>query len=272
MRWNWNVLKRKKGILTALVFLLCFALFFNIASAMAGQRREVSGRILTWVDFKVTAQAMEDALAYDMASHDTEQPIHWIDLLALLGAKYGGEFKNRYRKADMDAFAARLQKGETAEDIVADNTYLKYFDYYSVAYESVLGGLVGEYSLQTEESAGGSPVFAPKYGLKAYSPIAEGWAYSHNADFGSAREFGFKRSHLGHDMFGSVGTPMSVATKRDEATSEKRYPTVSAASCGMEKAETETSPIANGSPVSKMRQPSSTPVSVAMASAVLPFA
>ena len=110
MRWNWNVLKRKKGILTALVFLLCFALFFNIASAMAGQRREVSGRILTWVDFKVTAQAMEDALAYDVASHETEHPIHWIDLLALLGAKYGGEFKDRYRKADMDAFAARLQK------------------------------------------------------------------------------------------------------------------------------------------------------------------
>ena len=224
MRWNWNVLKRKKGILTALVFLLCFALFFNIASAMAGQRREVSGRLLTWVDFKVTAQAMEDALAYDVASHETEHPIHWIDLLALLGAKYGGEFKSRYRKADMDAFAARLQKGETAADIVADNTYLKYFDYYSVAYESVLGGLVGEYSLQTEESVGGSPVFAPKYGLKAYSPIAEGWAYSHNADFGSAREFGFKRSHLGHDMFGSVGTPIvNVETCMVEVLGWNKY-------------------------------------------------
>ena len=93
-----------------------------------------------------------------------------------------------------------------------------------MAYESVLGGLVGEYSLQTEESVGGSPVFAPKYGLKAYSPIAEGWAYSHNADFGSAREFGFKRSHLGHDMFGSVGTPIvNVETCMVEVLGWNKY-------------------------------------------------
>ena len=85
---------------------------------------------------------------------------------------------------------------------------MQYFEYYSVAYESVLGGMVGEYSVQTSESQSGAPEFEPKYGLKAYAPIAKGWAFSHNGDFGTSRAFGYKRRHLGHDMFGSVGTPV----------------------------------------------------------------
>lgn len=197
-------LRRKKSVIAAVSIVIILAVIFNIASGMSQKQKEVSARLLKWVDFGVTAAAMNDALAYDVASQGQLYEIHWIDLLACLGARYGGNFSG-YKKAHMDSIAERLQKGESIEDITAK---MEYFDYYSVAYESVLGGLVGDFSVQTGTSDNGAPEFEPQYGLKAYSPIARGWSFSHSSDFGASRSFGFKRNHLGHDMFGSVGTPV----------------------------------------------------------------
>ena len=201
--WSKN-LRRKKGIIVLLSILLCFAIFFNIAAEMSERHEETSAKLLKWVDFNVTAAAMKDALAYDVSSHGQENEIHWIDLLAYLGARYGGDFSH-YSKSEMDRLASKLRSGESLDEITAG---MKYFEYYSVAYESVLGGLVGEYSVQTGRSGSGAPEFEPQYGLKAFAPIARGWSFSHSDDFGSSREFGFRRRHLGHDMFGSVGTPV----------------------------------------------------------------
>ena len=201
---RWDYLKRKKGIIALVSVLLCLAALFNIAAKMSEWHRETSARLLKWVDFGVTAAAMKDALEYDVASHGESYEIHWIDLLACLGARYGGDFSH-YKKTHMEAIASRLKDGESIESVTSG---MQYFEYYSVAYESVLGGMVGEYSVQTSESQSGAPEFEPKYGLKAYAPIAKGWAFSHNGDFGTSRAFGYKRRHLGHDMFGSVGTPV----------------------------------------------------------------
>lgn len=201
---RWDYLKRKKGIIALVSVLLCLAALFNIAAKMSEWHRETSARLLKWVDFGVTAAAMKDALEYDVDSHGESYEIHWIDLLACLGARYGGDFSH-YKKAHMEAIASRLKDGESIESVTSG---MQYFEYYSVAYESVLGGMVGEYSVQTSESQSGAPEFEPKYGLKAYAPIAKGWAFSHNGDFGTSRAFGYKRRHLGHDMFGSVGTPV----------------------------------------------------------------
>ena len=46
------------------------------------------------------------------------------------------------------------------------------------------------------------------YGLKAFSPIAAGYGYSHCDDFGASRSFGFRRRHLGNDLMGAQGTPV----------------------------------------------------------------
>jgi len=46
------------------------------------------------------------------------------------------------------------------------------------------------------------------YGLKAFSPIAEGYGYRHADDFGANRSFGFARKHLGNDLMGGLGTPI----------------------------------------------------------------
>ena len=58
------------------------------------------------------------------------------------------------------------------------------------------------YAVETKEGR------KSEYGLKAYSPIAAGYGYSHCSDFGNSRSFGFARKHLGNDLMGSLGTPV----------------------------------------------------------------
>ena len=78
----------------------------------------------------------------------------------------------------------------------------KYYDYYHEAYDAVLGGMLGSYAIEKNGQQN------PTYGLKAFSPIAAGYGYAHSDDFGNKRSFGFDRKHLGHDMMGSLGTPI----------------------------------------------------------------
>ena len=64
----------------------------------------------------------------------------------------------------------------------------------------------------------------PAYGLKAFSPIAAGYGYSHCDDFGVARSFGFRRKHLGNDLMGGLGTPIvAVEGGTVEAMGWNRY-------------------------------------------------
>ena len=93
-----------------------------------------------------------------------------------------------------------MKQGKTAEDLPSN--LHKYYGYYHEAYSAVLGGFLGSYAIKVNGQ------WKPAYGLKAFSPIADGFQYSHSDDFGADRSFGFKRKHLGHDMMGSPGTPI----------------------------------------------------------------
>ncbi len=106
------------------------------------------------MEFNVTYLALKKAMNLDIESHQKGGNLSWIDILAYLGAKYGGDF-NRYKSADMDAFVKQLQTKSVAE--LASG--MKYFNYYHEAYSAVLGGLLGKYRENGEE----------KYGLTAYS-------------------------------------------------------------------------------------------------------
>ena len=76
-------------------------------------------------------------------------------------------------------------------------------------YGAVLDGMVGEYDIQTEDSYNNGTIeMETRYGLKAYSPIAYGYSFSHYDDFGASRSYGFSRNHLGNDLLGNVGTPI----------------------------------------------------------------
>lgn len=50
------------------------------------------------------------------------------------------------------------------EDLTKD---LKYYAYYYESYQAVLGGFVGNYSIEVTD-ADGNKAFEPKYGLKAF--------------------------------------------------------------------------------------------------------
>jgi len=154
---------------------------------------------IKWVDFNVSYSALSDCLKYDIDTFGTKQHTSWIDLLACLSAQGSGSLKN-YKSSDLKRITSQIDSGKTINEIT-DN--LKSYPYYKEAYSAVLGGFVGEYEIEKDDNT-----YEKKYGLKAYLPIAKGYSYSHFDDFGASRSYGFKRKHLGHDMMGSVGTPI----------------------------------------------------------------
>lgn len=159
---------------------------------------------IKWVDFDVSYEALDHTYKYDMELHNTETPVSWIEALAYLGAKYGGNFSS-YKKADLDDLIKKIQlKEETIETITKN---MKYYNYYYEIYSAILGAYIGEYKIETV-SQDNKKIYEEQYGLKAFSPVAKGFGYSDYDDFGVARSYGYKRQHLGHDMMGLVGTPI----------------------------------------------------------------
>lgn len=160
---------------------------------------------IKWVDFTLPYSAMERALKLDIQSHDTEQPVNWIELLAYSATKCGGNFKN-FKVSQIEEAAKQVQAGQTMASLTSN---LKNYSYFYEAYNAVLSGFVGEYEIEVkDETAEGGKRWEKRYGLKAFSPIAKGYPYSESDDFGNSRSYGFKRKHLGHDMMGAVGTPI----------------------------------------------------------------
>ena len=176
---------------------------------------------IKWVDFNVCYDALNQAFRYDVDTCQSPIHLNWVNLLAYLGALYGGDF-SKYKAQDMDAAAARLINGETTmEDLTRD---MKYYPYYREAYGAVLDGMVGQFQAEIPSSeapgsylpsgvdgaAPGDPetIWVTKYGLKAFFPLAKGFPYTDYDDFGASRNYGYKRRHLGHDMMGQVGTPV----------------------------------------------------------------
>ncbi len=157
-------------------------------------------KYIHWVEFNVPADVMEKAFRLDMGTVQEEVHLNWVELLAYLGAKYGGDFE-RFRQADLDSVVEKLKSGAATEEIAKD---MKYYAYYREAYGAVLDGMVGYF----EQESGNDKVWLRKYGLKVFSPIAKNFPYSDFDDFGASRSYGFKRKHLGHDMMGQVGTPV----------------------------------------------------------------
>ena len=158
---------------------------------------------IKWVDFNVSSGALSDCLNYDVGTYGTEKHASWIDLLACLASKNGGSFSH-YKTSDLTKITKELEQGTPLSELTKD---LKAFPYYQEAYTGVLGGFVGEYEIETADK-NGEKIMEKKYGLKAFSPIAKGYSYADYDDFGSSRSYGFKRKQLGHDMMGSVGTPI----------------------------------------------------------------
>ena len=168
--------------------LFLFLLTFFVIPAKA--------QTIRWVDFQVPYESLKYAMEQDIATFEEEKHLSWIDSLTLAGCRTGG-------KCDMASVKQAVAdlKGDKSPEELLGSLY-QYYDYYHAAYSAVLGGLLGSYAIEKDGQ------WIPTYGLKAFSPIAAGYGYSHCDDFGNARSFGFKRKHLGHDMMGTQGTPI----------------------------------------------------------------
>lgn len=158
---------------------------------------------IKWVDFNIPYNVLKDALDCDIYSYNNGIYIDWVQLLAYLGAKYGGNF-NLYKKSDIDGIMTKVKNEEDFGIIVSD---MKQYRYFYEAYNAVLGGFVGNYSKQAKTNDS-DIVWKQFYGLKVFSPIAEGFSYNHYDDFGASRSYGYARKHLGHDIMGNIGTPI----------------------------------------------------------------
>lgn len=196
-------------ILGLLLVLVC--LLKSCQSERAGQKTnavevaaKAGGTYIKWVDFNVTSEALSAAYDLDVKSYGQSVHLNWIELLAYVGAKKGGNF-GKESPALIKKLASELSSGETTMKKLTKD--MEYYDYYYEAYEAVLGGMVGEYEIEQEDE-NGQKQWKKVYGLKAFSPIAKGFEYSDYDDFGSSRSYGYKRPHLGHDMLGQIGTPI----------------------------------------------------------------
>ena len=151
---------------------------------------------IRWVDFQIPYESLRYAMDVDIATSEQEKHISWIDIFALAGCRTGG----RCGLESVKQAAQDLRYDKSPEELLG-NLY-RYYDYYHEVYEAVLGGFLGNFSIEKDGK------WIPAYGLKVFSPIAAGYGYSHSDDFGNRRSFGFARKHLGHDMMGSLGTPI----------------------------------------------------------------
>ena len=221
-----TAIKKKTVILLLCGFFSVTAAAFSPLLLLTGANEEEAKekKFIKWVDFSVSYEALSDALEKDIKSHteDAATPLNWVDVLAYLGAKYGGDF-SRYKKSDITRLCETAEAEKKSIDDLAKD--VKNYNYFKEAYGAVLNGFVGEHSIEVPNPDNSEEkIMKERYGLKVFSPIARGYSYSHFDDFGASRSYGFKRKHLGHDLMGSVGTPIiAIESGTVECVGWNRY-------------------------------------------------
>lgn len=178
-----------------------FTFWNNLSSPNSNENEDY----IKWVDFKITSDVLSKTAKLDIDSHNSDSEIkyNWVELLAFLACKNGGDFK-KFNQKDLNTLLEQLKNGKTIAEITQN---MKYYNYYYDSYSAVLGGFIGNYSIEVENEDK-TTSFKNKYGIKAFLPIARNYAFNHYDDFGASRSYGFKRTHLGNDLMGSIGTPI----------------------------------------------------------------
>ena len=196
----------KNLIFIFIIFVILFTsiiVFYSLANDTSENNNKKD--YIKWVDFNVTSEAMNLTAKLDIDSHNQNNSIlfNWIELLAYLACQNGGDFKN-FKSKDLDTLVDKIHDGQSIDDLTQN---MKFYDYYYESYSAVLGEFIGNYSIE-KIAEDGSKTFEEKYGLKAFLPIAKNYNFNHYDDFGNSRSYGFKRTHLGNDLMGSIGTPI----------------------------------------------------------------
>lgn len=187
-------MKRKFIAILAVIVLLVFLCsgFINI------DEEEERKDFIKWVDCNVTYEVLSSAYEYDLKyKKDNVVEFDFIKALAYLATKNGNKFNNRKDIKNLDNLIIQLKSGKKIDDFYGENFYYKY---YVEAYQAIFGEFIGEFTYENSHEK--------EYGLKNYHPFPKGFWYNHYDDFGNKRSYGYSRKHLGHDMMGSIGTPL----------------------------------------------------------------
>ena len=64
---------------------------------------------IRYAEFNVPYEALETAMQADIDSYGSEHHINWIEPLAYLGAKYGGNFSS-YKKKRLSLYSGKATK------------------------------------------------------------------------------------------------------------------------------------------------------------------
>ncbi len=155
MGWNTLIIKtlkiNKKTIISIILLLIAamsimiYTTFANSENSENNDTTTKSKDFIKWVYFNVTVEALNLTSKLDIDSHNKNEEIkyNWIELLAYLACKNGGDFKN-FKKSDLDALIGKLKCDETMESLTQD---LKFYNYYYESYSAVLSGFIGNYAI-----------------------------------------------------------------------------------------------------------------------------
>ena len=135
---------------------------------------EVKAEPIKWVDFNIPYESLKYAMEQDIATFEQEKHVPWIDALAVASCRTGG----KCGLASVKKAVEDLKGDQSPEEILGSLN--QYYGYYHESLTAALGGLVGSYAIEKDGQ------WIPAYGLKAFSPIAAGYGYSHCSDFGNS--------------------------------------------------------------------------------------
>ncbi len=205
-----HFIKPMRWIALLIAVVLVMVVMFGVIQMPLDQGKQhleisTSGTI-QYIDFTIPYPILQKAMKDDMASHlqgYSGPQLHWIEILAYLGAKCGGKF-NKISNKSYSALITQLKAGKGIAELSKD---LEFYSYYYEAYSAVLGQFLGNFA-QEEAGPENTKIWKTYYGLRFFSPIAMNFSYADGDDFGNGRNYGYKRKHLGHDIFASVGTPI----------------------------------------------------------------
>ena len=144
-----KVIKRKTLLLIiSSILSVILAISAPTAIYTASKQNEEEKKFIKWVDFGVPYEALSAALEIDIATHsqDGQTPLDWVDMLAYLASKYGGDFSH-FKKSDLTKLTETLKKENTTIDALGSS--LKTYSYFKEAYGAVLNGFVGPYAIET---------------------------------------------------------------------------------------------------------------------------
>lgn len=150
----------------------------------ATETTEQKADFIRWMDFNAKREVINCAIKkHKQFLTEGETEYGTCEILASVALKNSNKFSVKRDNA--------IIRKLTPLDIekVQNN---KYFVYYANCFHAVLDGIIDK---NTGDTTG-------------FSPIGRNSWYNHYDDFGNSRGYGYKRKHLGNDLFGSTGAPI----------------------------------------------------------------